>query len=257
MRATRTGPAAFAVEFESEAELYAERRANLGVGGLALPADAELPLFTPLALTLRLAGRGEVRAAARVVGNLGGALAVALDGPPGPLLEAILAAPPVPDPPTAPQGAEPQPDASEEEGDEGAAREGTLWERLRSLTRNERLLLAPKASRTERALLVQDSDAQVLFALLKNPRISIDEVVRVAKSSFLTFQMVELILKTSQWIGNLDVRLALVYNPKTPVPFALRLLPTLPDSEVRAIAKGAATSMALKQAALKRVQGYS
>ena len=107
------------------------------------------------------------------------------------------------------------------------------------------------------ALLVQESDAQVLFALLKNPRLTLDEVVRVAKSSFLSFQMAELILKTSQWIGNLDVRLALVHNPKTPVPFALRLLPTLPDSEVRAIAKGAATSMALKQAALKRVQGYS
>jgi hypothetical protein len=47
----------------------------------------------------------------------------------------------------------------------------------------------------------------------------------------------------------------LVHNPKIPLPFALRILPTLPDHEVRAIAKGAATSMPLKQAALRRVQG--
>ncbi|HPK65296.1 MAG TPA: hypothetical protein PKX99_01825 [Thermoanaerobaculia bacterium] len=252
MRVSRLGPAAFSIEFATEEELFAEHRAHLGAGGLRLPCDGEeLPLFAPLALTLRLAGREEVAATARVVGNLGVALAVALDGPPAALLDALLAAAPV----AAPAAPSAAPEEDPEESD--STPEGTLWERLRSLNRNQRLLLAPKAGRAERALLVQESDAQVLFALLKNPRLTLDEVVRVAKSSFLSFQMAELILKTSQWIGNLDVRLALVHNPKTPVPFALRLLPTLPDAEVRAIAKGAATSMALKQAALKRVQGYS
>jgi len=77
----------------------------------------------------------------------------------------------------------------------------------------------------------------------------------VAKSAHLSFQAAELILRTSTWASSLDVRLALIHNPKLPVPFALRLLPTLPDAELRAIAKGAATSMPLKQAALKRIQG--
>ena len=60
---------------------------------------------------------------------------------------------------------------------------------------------------------------------------------------------------TGLFMASLDVRVALVHNPKTPPPFALRILPTLPDSEVRTIARGAATSMSLKQAALKRMQG--
>ena len=96
----------------------------------------------------------------------------------------------------------------------------------------------------------------MLFALLKNPRLALDEVLRVAKSSFLSFQAAELILKTNPWFANLDVRVALIRNPKLPTcrsPCAS--CPTLPDNEVRVIAKGAATSMALKQAALKRVQG--
>jgi hypothetical protein len=54
-------------------------------------------------------------------------------------------------------------------------------------------------------------------------------------------------------MGSLDVRLGLVQNPKTPQAFALRILPTLPDNDVRAIAR-AGTSMALKQAALRRLQ---
>ena len=131
----------------------------------------------------------------------------------------------------------------------------SLWERLRRMTPPQKMMLAGKADRLERAILVQDSDPQVLFALLKNPRLGTDEVLRVAKSSFLSFQAAELILKTQPFFANLDVRVALIHNPKLPMPFALRILPTLPDNEVRIISRGAATSMALKQAALRRLQG--
>jgi hypothetical protein len=122
------------------------------------------------------------------------------------------------------------------------------------MSRTEKLLYAPRADRNERLVLVQDPDPQVLYALLKNPRLTVDEVVRVAKSAYLTYRTAELILKSTQWATSLEVRTALVHNPKTPPTFALRILPTLPEAELRAIARGAATSMALKQAALKRLQ---
>lgn len=189
---------------------------------------------TPVELLLRVTGGGERSVAAHVVAPMAGGLALHLEGDPAQILEALRAAP-------------------EREVDE--ATRTSLWERLRDMTPPQKILLAPKADRVTRALLVQESDPQILFALLKNPRLSIDEVVRVAKSSFLSFQASELILKTTPWFSNLDVRLALVHNPRTPLPFALRILPTLPDREVRLVAKGAATSMALKQAALRKVQG--
>lgn len=196
--------------------------------------DEPLAARTPVELLLRVAGGGEVSVAAQVVAPMAGGLALHLEGNPAEILEALRAAP-------------------ELEDDE--ATRTSLWERLRGMTPPQKMLLAPKADRVTRALLVQESDPQILFALLKNPRLSIDEVVRVAKSSFLSFQAAELILKTSPWFSNLDVRLALVHNPRTPLPFALRILQTLPDHEVRPIAKGAATSMALKQAALRKIQG--
>lgn len=118
----------------------------------------------------------------------------------------------------------------------------------------EKLLLAAKADRAERAVLVQDNDPRVLLSVLRNPRLTVDEVVRIAKSSFLNFQIADVIMKTGQWMSSLDVRLALIHNPKTPQAFGLRILPTLPDSEVRAIARGG-TNMALKQAAIRRLQG--
>jgi hypothetical protein len=102
-------------------------------------------------------------------------------------------------------------------------------------------------------VLIQENDAQVLYSLLKNPRITTDEVARIARSSLLSSVTADLISKTTQWSTSLEIRAALVHNPRTPTPLALRLLPTLPESEIRQIAKATAVSQALRQAALKLV----
>ena len=67
MRAVRTGPLAFTVEFESREELEAEVRTNLSAGGLRLPTAEKLAIFARLSLLLRLAGGGEAPATATVV----------------------------------------------------------------------------------------------------------------------------------------------------------------------------------------------
>jgi hypothetical protein len=236
MKLSQAAPRAFVLEFDNEEEVRAEDRAYLSAGGLFLRPAGPLPPFTKVTVALRLLGRGETTVTAVVVGSPPGGLALQFEGNPAGVVAALLTKPAA------------EPEQSEPETT-------TLWERLRAMTPPQKILMAPKADRVTRALLLQESDPQVLFALLKNPRLSIDEVVRAAKSAFLSFQAAELILRTSAWASNLDVRVALVRNPKLPVPIALRLLPTLPDLEVRAIAKGAATSMPLKQAALKRLQG--
>jgi hypothetical protein len=234
MKLTQEAPGAFVVDYDSEEELRAEQESALAAGGLLLQPAAPLPLFSRLQVTIRLSGRGEARVAAVVVALPPGGLALQIEGKPDAVLEALLTAPQEPD-----------------EDDDSAP--STLWDRLRAMTPPQRILLAPKADRATRALLLQDTDQQVLFALLKNPRLSVEEVVRAAKSSALSVPAADFILRTNAWSANPDVRIALIRNPKLPVPIALRILPTLPESEVRALARGAATSMPLKQAALKRL----
>jgi hypothetical protein len=241
MKVERGGEAAYVVTFEDEAELRHEEKTNLGVGGLFLRQADALPLLAVVELTLRLAGGRETRRQASVVAAMPAGLALHIEGPTADLVSSLLPAAIPPESAATPDPADADP--------------GTLWERLRAMTPPQKILLAPKAERTTRALMLQDNDPMLLFALLKNPRLSLDEVVRIAKSSALGFQSAELILKTPQWSGNLDIRVALIHNPKLPLPIALRILPSLPDSEVRVIAKGGATSAALKQAALRRVIG--
>ena len=239
MNVTRTASAAFIVEFESEEELREEHRANLSMGGLRL-ATTET----------RRAQRDAARDAARPVGRRsvrarhGRRESSGCD--------------------RARDRRKPRRTSSracwqnraDDSSEETPEKKQNIWDRIRALSQMEKLLLAVKADRTERALLLQDNDPRVLLSLLRNPRLTVDEVARLAKSSFLTYQIADVIIKTAQWMANLDVRLGLIHNPKTPPAFALRILPTLPEAEVRSIAR-AGTNMALKTAALRQLQGRS
>jgi hypothetical protein len=181
-------------------------------------------------------------------------IALSIDGNPDEQLARLLAkTEPEPQAPNETDGKTGDETGADTEEDTPEKRQNT-WDRMRALSQMEKLLLAVKAERSERALLLQDNDPRVLLSLLRNPRLTVDEVARVAKSPFLTFQVADVIVKTTQWMASLDVRLALIRNPKTPPAFALQILPSLPDAEVRSIAR-AGTSMALKTAALRRLQG--
>jgi hypothetical protein len=240
MKVERTAAAAFTAEFESEEELMEEHRTNLAHGALRLPTSERAPLHATLLVTLRGPWGGEAYMKAIVVAELPDGIALAIEEDPGERLARLLVKPDV----------EPELHGQESTSE---SRQST-WDRMRELPQMQKILLAVKADRTERAQLLQDTDPRVLLSLLRNPRLTVDEVARLAKSSHLTYQIADVIMKAGQWMSSLDVRLGLIHNPKTPQAFALRILPTLPDLEVRAIARGG-TSMALKQAALRKLQG--
>jgi hypothetical protein len=57
MKATRTGPAAFLVEFETDEELREEYATNLSAGGLRLPTTEKVAPFSTLSVTEEAPGR--------------------------------------------------------------------------------------------------------------------------------------------------------------------------------------------------------
>ena len=248
MIATRTAASTFSLEFESEDELLAEHERNLVHAALLLPTSETVSLHSAIAVTLRGPWGGEAGVRATVVAAMPGALALGVEGYTNETLTALLVKPA--EEPAAP----PESESDAVAADKPSEKPQTTWDRIHALSQTEKILLAVKADRPERSLMLQDNDPRVLLSLLRNPRITVEEVSRMARSPFVTYQVVEVIMKAAQWMANPDVRVGLVNNPKTPQAFALRILPTLPDSDVKAIAR-AGTSMALKQAALRRLQG--
>jgi hypothetical protein len=234
LKVTEIASEHFSIEFENEDEFKAEYDTNISAGGLFFETTSQLPEFTSIQLTLKLPEGSQMIVPATVVRSMGTALAVSLEQTPELIWSRLTARTPETDQDT-------------------FSVEQNSWERIRNLSRTEKLLLAPKADRSERQVLLQDNDAQVIFSLLKNPRIAAEEVIRIARSPLLSSIAAELIAKTTIWAGNSEIRAALVHNPRTPTPLAIKLLPTLPEPEIRQIAKSGGVSQALKQAALRIV----
>ena len=124
---------------------------------------------------------------------------------------------------------------------------------LRAMPRPQKLILCGNADRATRVLLMRDVDPQVLYYLCKNPRITLDEVLEIAKLPTINGSVADLIAGTSQWIASEQVRLNLVLNPKTPTPTALKLIGGLNIKNLQAMAKSFNVKPQVKQAALKLV----
>ena len=143
--------------------------------------------------------------------------------------------------------------ATESEAAPETVKRQSPLEELRAMPRPQKLILAAKADRATRVLLIRDVDPQVLFYVCKNPRITLDEILEITKLGTLNAQVADLIATSAQWMQNEQVKLNLVQNPKTPTPTALKLISGLNIRHLQAMAKSWNIRPQIKQAALKIV----
>ena len=116
---------------------------------------------------------------------------------------------------------------------------------------NERFRLATKASRTERKILLRDSQPQVLLGLLSNPHIEDPEILEIVKSNFASGGVMQRIAENRKWMKNPELQLAIVRSPKTPAGLAQKLLPNLRTQDLRVLAKMGNAREVLRKAALR------
>ncbi|HEX9078617.1 MAG TPA: hypothetical protein VF795_03440 [Desulfuromonadaceae bacterium] len=101
----------------------------------------------------------------------------------------------------------------------------------------DKIKMALTGDKEWRALLVKDSNKLVSGSVMKNPRITEAEVLSVVKSGVQNDEIMRLICANKEWIKNIKIRKALVENPRTPVPNALRYLSTLSEKDIATYAK--------------------
>ena len=112
-----------------------------------------------------------------------------------------------------------------------------LASEIQMMSVGERLKLALKGNRDARQILIRDSSRMVQRFVLQNPRITDDEIIMMAKNRSIDRELLDHICKRKEWLGNYQVKLALATNPKTPLPLAVRLVPSLLPRDLRNLAK--------------------
>jgi len=102
---------------------------------------------------------------------------------------------------------------------------------------SDKIKLALTGDKEWRSIFIKDNNKLVCSAVLKNPRITDGEVLMIAKNRTANEELIRIINLNREWVKNYEIRKALVMNPRTPLPKALRYMATLSDKEIKELAK--------------------
>jgi hypothetical protein len=132
----------------------------------------------------------------------------------------------------------------------------SLQARVRKLKGNQRRQLALTGDLAERNALERAFGRDVWDALLDNPKLTVGEVVRLARKGSMPQPLVEKIVMNNTWVKVPQVRRALFSNRRLDTKMINRLLRFTPASELRLIPEQTAYPPAVRQAA-RRLMGRS
>lgn len=119
----------------------------------------------------------------------------------------------------------------------------------RELTVGERRSLARSPQRRVIEKLLRDPHPLVLRQLLVNPRLTEDDVVRLAARRPLHVSIVETLVESPRWLHRPRVRFTLLLNPGTPEAVSKPLLAVCTRRELLDVVHGVDAPLALRGAA--------
>jgi hypothetical protein len=118
----------------------------------------------------------------------------------------------------------------------------------------EKMRLATTGDREVRNYLIRDPSRLIQLAVISNPRISDTEVTAIANSKSVDEEVLRRIANNREWMRMYQVRSALAKNPKTPLPIALKMVPTLQAQDLKVISRSKTVPIAIAQAAQRQVR---
>jgi hypothetical protein len=119
------------------------------------------------------------------------------------------------------------------------AREGAM-------TLGQRKALARRPNRDTIARLLGDSHPDVIRRVLRNPRLTEDDVVRVAAKRPSYAAVLAELARSTKWSHRPRVRMALVMNPSTPPEIAARIAGLLLRPELELVARSPAVPASVR-----------
>lgn len=135
------------------------------------------------------------------------------------------------------------------EKDEVTVERISLIRRIMLMNIKDRVKLAMKGDREARGILVRDSNKIVGTAVINNPRITEQEVEKIAAMRTVSDEVLRLIGSNRGWARVYPVMHNLVRNPRTPLPTAITILPRIQTRDLKAITQNRNISEAVRRQA--------
>lgn len=114
--------------------------------------------------------------------------------------------------------------------------ESLLKDVVGDLRLGDRITLGRMATSAVIPLLLVDQDTRVVEAALQNRRLREEDMVRVVARDDVPKPLLEALASAPRWSGNYAARLALVLQPRTPLPVAMLQISSLVPRDLRRVA---------------------
>jgi hypothetical protein len=126
--------------------------------------------------------------------------------------------------------------------------------RIMKMGMKDRVKMAIKGDREARNILIRDPNRIVAQAVVANPRITEQEVEKIASMRTVTEDILRQIANNRQWNRSYPVMHNLAKNPRTPMANVLTILARLQLRDLAALSKNRNVSDAVRRQALRLSQ---
>lgn len=126
-----------------------------------------------------------------------------------------------------------------------------LIRRIMLMGIKDRVKLAMKGDREARSILVRDSNKIVAQGVMQNPRITEQEVEKIASMRTVPDDVLRLIGNNRTWARSYTIIHNLARNPRTPLPTAMTILTRIQTRDLKAISTNRNISEAIRKQAVR------
>lgn len=127
----------------------------------------------------------------------------------------------------------------------------SLIKRIMFMNAKDRMKMAMKGDREARSILIRDSNRVVAAGVIKNPRITDQEVENIAAMRTVADEVLRLIAMNRAWARSYTIIHNLVRNPRTPLPTVISTLPRIRTKDLKNLSQNRNVSEAARRQALR------
>ncbi len=129
----------------------------------------------------------------------------------------------------------------------------SLFIQLQEMTAAKKVEFALKCNKEARTILIRDTNRLVQMSVIKSPKITESEVVMITNNRSVHEDVLRYISTQREWMKNYEVRVGLVFNPKTPLFISMKQVPTLKERDLSKLGRSKSVAKVLSVSAVRRL----
>ncbi len=132
--------------------------------------------------------------------------------------------------------------------------EKNIYKMLQNMSMGQKIKLALSGNKSAREVLIKDSNKIISISVLKNPRITEEEVLKLTNAKGTPEDLLRQVARNKEWVKNYNVKLGMATNPKTPLAISVKLLDNLFEKDLTKIARSKNIPSVLSSTARRKLE---